>query len=141
MYRKTFVYFCRRTLTPMQAIFTAVHSVSNVNNIYKFHNIWRIFMRLRACIDGRTDKQTESINSFQLYRKTLVILKKKKKKHNSTKNSLPVISRHRTTYLQSFARSCTWKVKTSNAIFIATIFLNVWMTRVNFILFSSMQTY
>ena len=40
-----------------------------------------------------------------------------------------------------FVRSSSWKVKTTIPLFIANTFLHISMTHVNFILFSSMQTY
>ena len=81
MYQKTSVCLCRRTVNPTYTIFNTVHAVSDMSNIFKFQDIWRIFTRVRACTDGQTDgqtdRQTECINTFQLYWK---MLKKKERK-------------------------------------------------------------
>ena len=42
---------------------------------------------------------------------------------------------------QPFVRSCAWKIKTIILLFTAKTFLHIWMIHVNFILFSSTQTY
>ena len=42
---------------------------------------------------------------------------------------------------QPFVRSCAWKVKTIIPLFTAKTFLHIWMIHVNFISFSSTQTY
>ena len=58
MYQKTFVCLCRRTVNPINTIFNTVHVILDMNNIFKFQNIWRIFTRVRACADGQTDRRT-----------------------------------------------------------------------------------
>ena len=47
--------------------FNTVHAMSDINNIYQFQDISRIFARVRE----RTDRQTECINTFQLCWKVL----------------------------------------------------------------------
>ena len=68
MYWKTFVCLCRQTMSRIYIFFNTVHSMSDMNNIYQFQNIWRIFTRVRAPTDrktdGQTDRQTECINTF-----------------------------------------------------------------------------
>ena len=71
MYQKTFVCLCRRTVNLMYAIFNLVHAISDMSNIFKFQNVWRIFTRVRACTDGQLERQTECINTFQLCWKVL----------------------------------------------------------------------
>ena len=63
---------CKRTLSPTHNIFNAVHSISDANNMYK--DILRIFKTVKACTDGRTDRQIEYINIFQLHWKVLKIM-------------------------------------------------------------------
>ena len=58
MYRKTFVCLCRQTICRIHTIFNTVHAMSDMNNIYQFHDIWRIFTRVRA----RTDRQTNRMH-------------------------------------------------------------------------------
>ena len=38
--------------------------MSYMNNIYKFQDIRKIFMRVRASADGRTDKQINRIHKY-----------------------------------------------------------------------------
>ena len=45
--------------------------MSDMNNIFKFQDILRIFTRVRTGADGQTDRQTECINTFQLCWKVL----------------------------------------------------------------------
>ena len=52
---------CRQTFNPIHKIFNTLHSISDINSFYKFKNIWRTFARVRACTDGRTDRQTKFI--------------------------------------------------------------------------------
>ena len=54
MYRKTFVCICRRTISLMHAIFNTVHAMSDMDNLYKFQDILRMFMWVRAWKDSRT---------------------------------------------------------------------------------------
>ena len=60
-YRKTFVCLCRQTLRPIHTIFKTVYSISDINNIDQFQDIWRIFTRVRAYIDRQTDKLNAEI--------------------------------------------------------------------------------
>ena len=62
MYQKTFVCLCRRTVNPTYTIFNTVHAISDMSNIFKFQNIWRIFTRVRARTDGQTDRQTNRMH-------------------------------------------------------------------------------
>ena len=71
MYRKTFGCLCRQTICRIYTIFNPVHAMSDINNIYQFQDIWRIFTRVRAWTDGQTDIQTECMNTFQLFWKVL----------------------------------------------------------------------
>ena len=63
MYRKNFVCLCKRIFSPIHTIFSIIHSISDMNKIYKFHDVGRIFTIVRACKDGCADKQTECINT------------------------------------------------------------------------------
>ena len=54
-------------ITSIYTVFNAVHGMSVTNVIRKFHDIQRIFLRVRVS----TDRQTECINTFQLCRKML----------------------------------------------------------------------
>ena len=71
MHQKTFICFCRRTISPMYIIFFTIHAISDMNNIYKFQNILWLFSRVRECTGGQIDGQTECINNFQLCWKLL----------------------------------------------------------------------
>ena len=62
MYRDTFVGLCRKTIKPLSTIFNTVHAISDINNMYEFKDILRIFTRIKAC----TDRETERLNIFQL---------------------------------------------------------------------------
>ena len=77
MFRKTFVCLCRQTISRTYAIFNTVHAMSDINTIYQFQDIRRIFTRVRAWTNGRTDRQTECINTFQLCWKVLLRNKSK----------------------------------------------------------------
>ena len=48
MYQKTFVCLCRQTISRIYTIFNTVHAMSDINNIYQFEDIWRIFTRVRV---------------------------------------------------------------------------------------------
>ena len=48
MYRKTFVCLCRQTISRIYTIFNTVHAISDINNIYQFQDLWRIFTRVRV---------------------------------------------------------------------------------------------
>ena len=85
MYRKSFVYLCRRTFCPMYTIFNTIHAIADVSNIYKLQDIWRLFTRVRT----HSDRQTESINTFQLcwkMFKTISDREEKEKNRKSLKN-------------------------------------------------------
>ena len=69
--QKTFMYLCRQTLNPIHTIFSTVNSISDMNNICKFHEVWRIFTRIKVYTDGQPDRQIECINNFQLCWKVL----------------------------------------------------------------------
>ena len=139
MYRKAFACLSRRTLSSIHTIFTTVHSISDMNNICKFHDISRIFKRFRAWTDGRSDRKTECINTFQLFWKVLIMFWKK---HYSIKNTLPIISRHRTYRIHNLLWDPVHEMlKLLIPFFTENTFLHIWMTRDNFILFSSIQTY
>ena len=58
--RKNFVSLCRWTFRPMFSIFNAVHSISNMNNIYKFQDVGSIFTRVMG---EQTYKQTKCLNT------------------------------------------------------------------------------
>ena len=62
MHRNFFAYLYRRTISQIHIIFNTNHSISDLNNIYKFHDILRKFTRLRECTDGRIDKKTDKSN-------------------------------------------------------------------------------
>ena len=65
MYRKTFVCLCLQTLSPMHIIFNTVHSISDMNSMYKFKAFEEDLRELeRAVTDRQTDSQTECINTF-----------------------------------------------------------------------------
>ena len=65
-------FLCASVDEPLTAQVTcSLHSISDINSIYKFKNIWRTFARVKACTDGRTDRQTEFVNIFQLCWKLL----------------------------------------------------------------------
>ena len=49
--------------------------ISDMNNIYEFVHIWRIFITVREFTDGRTDRQTECITIFEHCWKILKTLK------------------------------------------------------------------
>ena len=49
---------CRQTISRIYTIFNTVHAMSDMNNIYQFQDIWRIFTRVRARTGRRTDGQT-----------------------------------------------------------------------------------
>ena len=51
--------FCRRTVSPMHAIFNTVHAMLQINNIFQFQDIRRIFTGVRSCTDGQIDRQTD----------------------------------------------------------------------------------
>ena len=57
MYRKTFECLCKRTLSPIHIIFNTVNSISDINSMHIFKDIWRIFTKVEPCADGRTDRQ------------------------------------------------------------------------------------
>ena len=67
MYQKTFVCLSRQTVSPIYTIFNAVHSMSDMNKIFKLQDIWGIFTRVRAC----TVRWTVCINTFQFCWKLL----------------------------------------------------------------------
>ena len=46
--------FCKRKLSPMHTIITAEHSEINLNNLYQFQDVQRIFTRTRAYTDRFT---------------------------------------------------------------------------------------
>ena len=48
MYRKTFVCLCRQTISRTYTIFYTVHAMSDINNMYQFQDIWRIFTRVKS---------------------------------------------------------------------------------------------
>ena len=76
MYRKTFVCLCR-ALNPIHTVFSTVHSISDIKNMPKFHDVWRIFTRIVAYTDEGSDRQTKSINIFQFFWKLLIMFKKR----------------------------------------------------------------
>ena len=68
MYQKTFVCLCRQTISRI-----TVHAMSDMNSIYQFQDIWRIFTRVIECGQRQThrQRQTECINTFKLCWKVL----------------------------------------------------------------------
>ena len=58
MYLKT-LCASKRTLSSMHINFNAVKCISHMNSMYKFKDIRRIFTIVRACTDGRTQRQTD----------------------------------------------------------------------------------
>ena len=50
----------------------------NMSSICKFQDFRRIFMRIRTCTDGQTDRQIECINAFRVCWKLLKERKKQK---------------------------------------------------------------
>ena len=55
---KNFVCLYRQTIRRIYTIFNMVHAMLDMNNIYQFQDIWRIFTRVRARTDRWTDGQT-----------------------------------------------------------------------------------
>ena len=72
MYSKTFVRLYRRTISSICTIFKMVHATSDMNNIHKFQDIWRILARVKAC----TDRLTGSMNKKDVKKIHLVGIKK-----------------------------------------------------------------
>ena len=72
MYRKTFVRLCRQTNSRIHTICTTVYAMSDMNNIYQFQDISRIFTRVTARTERQTDRQIECINTFQHFWKVLM---------------------------------------------------------------------
>ena len=76
MYRKTFVWLYRQTISRMYTIFNTVYAISDTNKIYQFQDIWRIFTRVR---DEQTDIQTDrQTNRMHTHFSTLLESVKKK---------------------------------------------------------------
>ena len=68
MHRKAFVCLCRQTISRICTLFNTVHSMSNINNMYQFQDIWRIFTRGRARTDRRTERRTDRQTNRQTNR-------------------------------------------------------------------------
>ena len=49
-FRKLLCIFCRQTLCPKHINFSTVYSISDVNSIYKFEDISRMFTKVKVCI-------------------------------------------------------------------------------------------
>ena len=47
MCSKTFVCLCIFTINRIDAFFNAVHVISDMNNLYKFEDIWKIITRVK----------------------------------------------------------------------------------------------
>ena len=56
MYRKTFVCLCRQIVSRIYTIFNPVYAMSDINNLYKFQDISRIFTKVRAWTDRQTNR-------------------------------------------------------------------------------------
>ena len=55
-----FCFFLTWIVALTQFIFDTKHTIADLNNIHKFHNIRRIFMRIRT----RTDRRTKTLFIF-----------------------------------------------------------------------------
>ena len=46
----------------MYTVFGTAHVISDINDIYQFQDIRRIFPRVRACSDGEAARQTNQMH-------------------------------------------------------------------------------
>ena len=82
MYRKNFVCLCRQTISRMFNVFNEVHAMSDMNNIYQFQDIWKIFTRVRA----RSDRQTN-----RMHKHFSTLLESVSKKNNNKTSSVDIV--------------------------------------------------
>ena len=68
---KLFCLSLNTTPESYKYIFIAKYSIVNLNNIYQFQDIRRIFMKTRACAYRWKNRLTEGKNTFQLFWKML----------------------------------------------------------------------
>ena len=61
-YRNTFVHLYIGTIISIYTVFIAVYVISNMNNIYKFQDYWRIFTIVRAWIKTQSNKMYAFFN-------------------------------------------------------------------------------
>ena len=73
MYRNTFGFSCLRIIILTYTTFNSKHVRLDLNNMYEFHGIWRIFTRTAV----RADRQEEYLNIFPLCWKVLKMGEKK----------------------------------------------------------------
>ena len=59
MCENSFVCLCSRTISSIYTIFNTTYSIVNLNNIYQFEDIQRVFTRTRAHAERQADSQTD----------------------------------------------------------------------------------